>query len=154
VILALGVIGGALAWRGKDRETASAPDSPPVLRRLTVMFVAGGCVAVIVAIVSSIWGGWHMSLAGMSLTTSHPYKSVSAAFWLFAAAAMIQPGLIGGWRRRSPLLFYAVAALVMLVFALGPLAKAFGARFLYTAPYAWLMQLPGGHALRVPARFA
>src|SRR4029453_5426820 len=30
----------------------------------------------------------------------------------------------------------------------------FGWRFLYAAPYTWLMALPGGHALRVPARFA
>ena len=62
--------------------------------------------------------------------------------------------MIDAWRRRSPLLFYAVAAAVMLAFALGPVARLFGTPFWFFTPYYWLMQLPGGHALRAPARFA
>jgi hypothetical protein len=154
VILVLGVVGGVLAWRSRDTDTAPAPVSSPLRRRVTLALIACGCLAGLVALASSAWGGWHLSVAGASITTSRPYKSVSAAVWFFAAAALIRPRLIDGWRRRSPLLFYALAALLMFVFALGPVAKAFGARFLYAAPYAWLMQLPGGHALRVPARFA
>ena len=36
---------------------------------------------------------------------------------------------------------------------MGPTAKAFGYTLLYKAPYSWLMALPGGAAMRVPARF-
>jgi hypothetical protein len=42
----------------------------------------------------------------------------------------------------------------MAVLALGPVGRVFGVRFMHYAPYAWLMELPGGDSLRVPARFA
>jgi hypothetical protein len=41
----------------------------------------------------------------------------------------------------------------MWVFALGPDPEFFRHRFLYQAPYGWLMRLPGFDGLRVPARF-
>jgi hypothetical protein len=63
-------------------------------------------------------------------------------------------GIVQAWRRRSPFLFYAIAAVLMLMFALGPVVHLAGRPFLHRAPYYWLMQLPGGHAFRVPARFA
>jgi hypothetical protein len=61
--------------------------------------------------------------------------------------------VIGLWQRRSAQFFYVASAGVMLLFALGPVAKVFGSPFLYQTPYSWLMELPGGDALRVPARF-
>lgn len=55
------------------------------------------------------------------------------------------------FRYRSPLLFYAVAAAVMALLALGP---APGEPWkMLIRPYAWLAWLPGYDALRVPARF-
>jgi hypothetical protein len=69
-------------------------------------------------------------------------------------AACWDARVIDAWRRRSPFLFYSVAAVVMLAFALGPVARLFGTPFWFQAPYYWLMQLPGGHAFRAPARFA
>ena len=41
----------------------------------------------------------------------------------------------------------------MFLFALGPVGRFLGERFLYKAPYSFLLYLPGGSALRVPARF-
>ncbi len=58
------------------------------------------------------------------------------------------------WRqRRSPLVFYSLAAVAMMVLAMGPVGRVFGAVVIPHMPYEWLMNLPGGHALRVPARF-
>lgn len=54
---------------------------------------------------------------------------------------------------RSPLIFYAGAALVMWAFALGPAPPGSGAAILMH-PYTLLTHLPGFDALRVPARFA
>jgi hypothetical protein len=63
------------------------------------------------------------------------------------------PMMVAAARRRSPLPFYALAAAAMWVFALGPDPEFFRHRFLYQAPYGWLMRLPGFDGLRVPARF-
>jgi hypothetical protein len=41
----------------------------------------------------------------------------------------------------------------MWVMALGPDPTLLGRRFLYQAPYGWMMRLPGFDGLRVPARF-
>jgi hypothetical protein len=61
-------------------------------------------------------------------------------------------GPVGAIRERSPLIFYAVVAIVMCVLALGP-----GGRYGPPSPwrpYTWLLLLPGYDGLRVPARFA
>jgi hypothetical protein len=83
-----------------------------------------------------------------------------------AAMLLIVCGVVGLWRRgngppegghyvrRSVFLFYVFAAVCMLLFALGPNARLFDTTFWSHAPYYWLTQLPGGHAFRVPARFA
>ena len=56
-------------------------------------------------------------------------------------------------RRRSPLLFYAGAALILAALTLGPGDPAAGgSRWL--RPYHWLTLLPGYDSLRVPLRFA
>jgi hypothetical protein len=49
--------------------------------------------------------------------------------------------------------FYALAALAMWLFSLGPAPTLMDRPVLYKAPYAWLMMLPGGEGVRVPARF-
>ena len=154
VILVLAIIGGFVALRDDDTRPPGHTNHRSPRQRLRLWLMASGTLVAIIALVSSIRGGWQITFAGISLSTNHPFKTVTTAFWLFVAAGVTHPHLVNGWRRRSTLLFYVLAALVMFVFALGPLAHAFGARFLYVAPYAWLMQLPGGHALRVPARFA
>jgi len=154
VILVLAIIGGWLAWRGRDVEPATVAQPSERRKRLQRALLAAATFVALIAIGSSIWGGWQLSVGGLSLSTTRPYKTVSTAVWLFLAAGLTHPRLADGWRRRSTLMFYSMAALAMFVFALGPLARAFGWRFLYAAPYAWLMELPGGHALRVPARFA
>ncbi len=49
--------------------------------------------------------------------------------------------------------FYALAAVVMWLFSLGPAPTLLNRPFVYKAPYAWLMALPGADGIRVPARF-
>ena len=54
---------------------------------------------------------------------------------------------------RSPLVFYASAALIMWMLALGP-APPDSPTAAWFRPYSFLAPLPGFDALRVPARFA
>ncbi len=65
----------------------------------------------------------------------------------------MHPAVRLGWARRSPLVFYALAAVAMWLMALGPAPTLMGNVALYKAPYAWLMLLPGVDGVRVPARF-
>jgi hypothetical protein len=71
-----------------------------------------------------------------------------------AAIACVARGTIRtAARRRSPLLFYAVAAVLMAALTLGPGGEGDGASRLIR-PYFWLTLLPGFDAVRVPVRFA
>jgi hypothetical protein len=49
--------------------------------------------------------------------------------------------------------FYALAALAMWLFCLGPEPTLMDRPIIYKAPYAWLMMLPGVEGVRVPGRF-
>ena len=73
---------------------------------------------------------------------------------------------IWGWRNRSllrrrprwssgrsPVAFYAVMAVLMWLFSLGPVARVNGREWLSGLPYAWLLHVPGVAGLRAPARF-
>ena len=99
-------------------------------------------------------GGWSLRLAGISISLTRPAKAVFVTLCVSALAIFWNPRTVQAWRRRSPFLFYTIAAVLMLLFALGPVGHVAKTTFLYQAPYYWLMQLPGGHAFRVPARFA
>lgn len=150
ILLALvltGVVAGAWQHRGRVRATITR-------RRVQRSLVVAGALVLGVALLSALRGGWQGSLFGLSLSTTHPFKTVTTALWLFIGAGIADARLADAWHRRSLFAFYVLAAAVMFVFALGPLGHAFGREFFYMGPYAWLMHLPGGGALRVPARFA
>jgi hypothetical protein len=145
VAIALVAVAGAVAgWRRLPKP------SPVRWRRL---FAVVGSVGVIAATTLWITGGWSFRLAGMTISATRPHRPFTIAVWLLVAAALMDPRIIEAWRRRSRLLFYVLATAAMFVLALGPGPRAFGERFMQEAPYAWLMYLPGGGALRVPARF-
>ena len=61
--------------------------------------------------------------------------------------------VIAGRAGRPPILFYAVATLLMWVLALGPGGQGQDPASLYR-PYTWLLALPGFNGLRVSSRFA
>lgn len=99
-------------------------------------------------------GGWSHKILGLSISLTRPAKAMFLTLCVSALALAWNPKIVDAWRRRSTFLFYAIASVMMLLFALGPQAHFMKTTFLYEAPYYWLMQLPGGHAFRVPARFA
>lgn len=144
-ILALTIAGAVVVWhrrRGERRYRVQ----PWLLLAAAVMAIANYLA----------WrrGGWVLHLPGFAVSLTRPAKALFITLCVAAAAFFWNPRIVEAWRRRSPFLFYVVAAVLMLLFALGPIGHLNGARFLYEAPYAWLMRLPGGHAFRVPARFA
>jgi hypothetical protein len=144
IVTALVMVAGIVLWR---RLPA------PRQWRFRWTLLAASALAGVLAIVSLVTGGQQLHLGGLTISFTRPFKVVTTALWLLVFAIAIDRRLVDAWRRRSAFLFYTAAAIVMLVFALGPFGHVFGVTMIYAPPYYWLLQLPGGGSLRVPARF-
>jgi len=145
IVLVIVVAASIHAYRAARVERTGA------LRRVLLSL---SCLAGLVAIVCALTGGAEFRILAFKVSFTRPYKIISVALWLLALVVASDARLAVGWRRRSPFLFYALAAAAMFTFALGPVGRFLGERFLYKAPYSLLLYLPAGNALRVPARFA
>jgi len=150
----VGVFAAALVAGGVLLPRSPRPASVALLRRvqlaclvLAVLFEA--------AALSSVAGGWSVRVAGAVIAVHDSARPASTAAALLALAGLTSAAVSDGWRRRSALAFYAVAAILMWLCALGPVPSFLGERALYRGPYGYLMSLPGFYdAFRVPARFA
>lgn len=143
-ILALVLLGGMLVWwRARPRRAFVGP-----------LLVGLAGLASFAAVQSWLLGGRVVTLLGTRISMRRPERVAYIALALIAAALAWNPRVLDAVRRRSASVFYPAAALLMLLLALGPEARLFDKPFWSPAPYAWLMELPGGHALRVPARFS
>lgn len=146
-IVVLGIIafGALIAWR---REGLAQN-----LQFRRYLFLAAGVTGILAAI-CLLTGGTEFTVLNFKVSLTRPHKIVTVSLWILLLAVLCDRRILEGWRRRSPFLFYGLAAFAMFAFALGPVGRFMGERFLYNAPYFWLTKLPGGDALRVPARFA
>jgi hypothetical protein len=120
-----------------------------------VQRVALALALAFVGIAASVWvtGPWRIDLGWLRASASSADKPFSTALALLLIAFLLSDRLRLAIVRGSTATFYAGAAVVCWVFAWGPFPRLFDAPILYQAPYAWLLQLPGLDALRVPARF-
>lgn len=146
-IVIVTVAGLAVAWR----HAARAP-----LGRLRAARVAltAAAVAGLIAATPLLFGPWRIEIFGIRLlSVTRPQKPFSLAVLLAAIAIGLHPSVRAAWSRRSPFAFYALAAVAMWIFSLGPAPTLMNEPLLYKAPYAWLMELPGVDGVRVPARF-
>jgi hypothetical protein len=149
IVLAAGVF--ALV---RPRSIHTATPNPN--RRLWYLRRAALVVAIISAslvVVTLFTGPWRVAPLGLPLRMS----SVDRALFVALAAGAIFFFTGDGRRRlnsvRGPLFFYGLATVLVAVFCMGPQVR-FGNRVLLdTAPYAWLLVLPGFDGLRVPTRF-
>jgi hypothetical protein len=145
VVLALVIAAAVAGWRAL----------PPVRQwRLRPILFAAAALAGLLALISLLTGGQQFRVLGLTVSFTRPFKVFTTALWLLFFAIASDRRLVDAWRRRSAFVFYAASAIVMFVFALGPFGRAFGVTLVYALPYYWLMEVPGGDALRVPARFA
>ena len=85
------------------------------------VLVIAGLVFAAVAASPLYFGPWKIEIAGLRLlSVGTPHKPLSMALLLFAVAGALHPAVRTAWRRRSALAFYALAAVVMWLFSLGP----------------------------------
>jgi hypothetical protein len=89
----------------------------------------------------------------MRASVSSIDKPLSTALALMLLGFLLSDRLRLIVARGSAGAFYGGAAIVCWVLSWGPFPRLLGSEVLYQAPYAWLLQLPGVDALRVPARF-
>jgi F5/8 type C domain len=147
------VLLAALALR---RARPLTPDTPepswaPRTRRVLAILVG---VLVAASVLPFVYGSWQLSIGGvrlLSIARADKPLSLALAFALVLLALL--PGVRGAYGRRSVAAFYVLAAFATWIFALGPNPTLMDERFLYRAPYSWLMLLPGFDGLRAPARF-
>ncbi len=144
-IVLLVACGVAVAWSA----SASAPR-----RRAPRVLWGGAALCALVAATPLLFGAWKLEAGGFRLlSVGSPHKPLSIALLLALAALALHPSVRHGWRRRSPLAFYTLAAGAMWIFSLGPAPTLLNEPVIYKAPYAWLQVLPGVDGVRVPARF-
>jgi hypothetical protein len=139
--------GLAIGWSRVSREPIGQ------LRFARVLVIAGLVFAAFAAS-PVFFGPWKIEIAGLRLlSVGAPHKPLSIALLFFAVAGVLHPAVRTAWRRRSAMAFYALTAVVMWLFSLGPAPTLMNKSIIYKAPYAWLMMLPGVDGVRVPARF-
>ena len=135
-------------------KTARANASATAPRHRARSWLIGiAAVSFALSMAVALTGGWDVTIGPLVWTAHKVSRSLTVTFWALIGAASTTPALRGAWRRRSPLAFYLLGSGVMFVMALGPSARVFGQTIIYKAPYSWLMLLPGGDSVRVPARF-
>jgi hypothetical protein len=144
-----GVFAVALTIAGLWSVPGDGRSSPLVRRvRIGVLLLAGAVVGL--AAIAMMTGPIRTRV----LTVDSIAKPIGIAIWLIVAAVALGPRVRRAFAERSSLVFYAGAALLMFACALGPEPALHGQAIWYKPPYAWLINLPGFGAIRVPARFA
>ena len=143
-ILVLAIAGAVVAWgRAKVRPAT----------RVQAVLAIGGVALGVAALAAFAFGGWRTVILGLEISLTRPGKALFTAVLLLAAAAALDDRARAAWRNRSPQVFYVFGVIAMMLFSLGPVGRVDGVKFLYEAPYSWLMHLPGAAGMRVPARF-
>jgi len=153
-VVLLVLVGSVVAWVGSGRQADGRGVRANGSLRASRWLLLAGLIFGAIAASPSIFGPWKFEPFGLPLlSVSTARKPLSVAVLMIAAALVMHPAIIRGWRQRSALAFYALATDAMWLFSLGPSPTLMNEPLIYKAPYAWLMMVPGVDGVRVPARF-
>ena len=143
-IVALALL-GLISGRPRPEHSRTTPWS----RR----FFAAAAFVTVVVIARVQAGPWGWHIGPVALPPFDPHRVFSVAFLCFLVAVGTSVWFRAAWRRRDPIVFFAVAAFMLWLLALGPLPEwSTPWRFVTYGPYWLLMHLPGVDSVRVPAR--
>ena len=146
-VVVLIIAGLVIGWQGAARERTGRLRIARVFIGISIVFFA-------IAASPAYFGAWKLEIGRLRLlSVATPHKPLSVGLLFLLAAGVLHPSVRTAWRRRSALTFYALAAVAMWLFSLGPAPTLLDRKVIYKAPYAWLMLLPGVDGIRVPARF-
>jgi hypothetical protein len=144
VMLAIVAVGVVYRSRRVDGSSSRWP--------ARLLMLAGVLTVVVLARLWTGPFGWR--LGPLPLPPFTPSWLFTAAVAAAVAGAATSNLVRDAWRRRDPIVFYAAAAIVLWLLALGPQPEWSRARVraLAYGPYFLLMYLPGFSSVRVPAR--
>lgn len=145
--------GLALRLRARPELTPEAWPRRSIRVGLEVgTLISLGAVLIILAV-----GPYRSTILGIRIRIDNFHKALAFTMACGVPLLLVSQRTREALARRSPLVFYTAAALVMAVLSCGPVLRL-GTEpdqqvLLSTAPYAWLMALPGFMEIRVPLRF-
>ncbi len=158
-LVTLCVAGAVWHWQARaGRQIVTRVPSTPVserpwLRSIRRALLTIGALFVLIAIITTLMGGWQLEIGPLIATSASGAKPASIAGALLFAAVLLMPRVWATASQSSVPLFYFLAAIAAWIFTWGPSPEFLGTQVLYEAPFAWLMRLPNGNSVRVPARF-
>ena len=141
----------AALWRMRGCQSADSPSRALRVSRAVIGTLLA--VAVSVLIVRLAAGPWVVEPLGVRISVNRLDKLFPQLFLISLAAVLLSPLGVTAWRRRSPMAFYLLAAVMLGLCAMGPYPAIAGTSFMADSPYLLLLKLPGFDALRAPARF-
>jgi F5/8 type C domain-containing protein len=133
------------------RFTSFVKRNPRSFLRLGLFLI--GVILTTAAVIAVVSPG-ETSIAGVTISANHPEKPMLMALFCFLAVMATSPSVAAAISRRSAFAFYVAAAVLAWLLSLGPTVNLLEKPLLPTAPYAWLLPIPGWDGFRVPARFA
>jgi hypothetical protein len=134
----------------------SGPPAAPPPRPIRIIIRLLLAVATVYASIAvSVWwfGAWTIELGPFHASASSVAKPVLVSICSAVIALALPPGTRLAARHSSTMSFYVLGAIVMWLLSLGPRLRVMDRAIGYSGPYTWVMLIPGGDGLRVPARF-
>jgi len=150
-VVLLVLVGIAVA--GLRREAARGPASPRVMRLLRGFVGAVAAIGAVGALSVVVLGPWRLDVGGLRVSASDVDKPVIILAVAGIVALALSRTMFEAVRRQSLAGFYACAAIVMWMFALGPTVMFRGVPRAVPGLFRLLFLLPGGGGVRAPARF-
>jgi F5/8 type C domain-containing protein len=139
----------AAVWLLIRRET----DASRSRQRLRGWLAAGCGIGALAITVNLVFGRIETTVAGLPFKMTDISRAVVVLLVCGIPLIWLTPRTRAAVERRSPLLFYVAATLVIAMLSCGPELLAGDEVIWKPTPYGWLMALPGFNEVRVPTQF-
>src|SRR5262245_6988232 len=125
----------------------------PAKRWLRIALSAGAALSLTAILAGLTFGRIEFTIAGIDVRQTTLARALGGLLLCGIPLIMLTPRTREALARRSPLVFYTAAALLIAVLCCGPELRVGKDVLLSPAPYGWLMNLPGFNELRVVTQF-
>jgi hypothetical protein len=133
-------------------RATGGPALPSSRRWLRVGFGAAAALSLLALLVGLRFGQVDTTIAGIPVRMRNINRALALLVLSGVPLLLMTPRTRDALARRSPLVFYAAATLVIAVLCCGPVLRVGEEVILSPAPYGWLLSLPGFNELRVPTQ--